>query len=64
MTPAEAHMPDHPWRRSYKDMKAAGSPRAAEGARISVASATEIQLGTKRRTAWGTLLMNEAWGHF
>ncbi len=39
LTPAAAHMPDHPWRRSYQDMKAAGAHRAAEGARISVASA-------------------------
>jgi transposase len=35
-TPAAAHMPDHPWRRSYQDMKALGSP--AQGARISVTS--------------------------
>ena len=34
--------PNHPWRRSYQDMHALGSPRAATGAgaRISVASAS------------------------
>jgi hypothetical protein len=39
LTPAAAHMPNHPWRRSYQDMKAPGSPRASADARISMASA-------------------------
>jgi hypothetical protein len=39
-TPAAAHMPDHPWRRSYQDMKAAASPRAGAGAPVSMASAS------------------------
>jgi len=39
-TPAAAHMPDHPWRRSYQDMKPAASPRAGAGARVSMASAS------------------------
>jgi transposase len=39
-TPAAAHMPNHPWRRSYQDMKAGGPPRPGTGARISVASAS------------------------
>jgi hypothetical protein len=38
-TPAAAHLPNHPWRRSYQDMKAVGQPRPGTGARISVASA-------------------------
>jgi len=37
-TPAAAHMPDHPWRRSYQDMKALGSPGRGSGARISMTS--------------------------
>jgi hypothetical protein len=32
--------PNHPWRRSYQDMKAMGSPSAGVGAWISVASAS------------------------
>ena len=32
--------PNHPWRKSYQDMPALGSPGAAEGAPISVASAS------------------------
>jgi hypothetical protein len=39
-TPAAAHLPHHPWRRSYQDMKALGSPGAGTGARISRASAS------------------------
>jgi transposase len=39
-TPAAAHMPNHPWRRSYQDMKARGSRRAGAVARISEASAS------------------------
>ena len=39
-TPAAAHMPNHPWRRSYQDMKALGSPRPGTGAWISMASAS------------------------
>jgi hypothetical protein len=39
VTPAAAHMPNHPWRRSYQDMKALGSASAA-GSRFSVASAS------------------------
>lgn len=39
-TPAAAPLPNHPWRRSYQDMKALGSPSAGVGARISVASAS------------------------
>ncbi len=38
-TPAAAHMPNHPWRRSYQDMKALGSP-GQEAARFSVTSAS------------------------
>ena len=38
VTPAAAHMPNHPWRRSYQDMKALGSPGGG-GAQFSVASA-------------------------
>ena len=26
ITPAAAHLPNHPWRRSYQDMQALGSP--------------------------------------
>ena len=37
-TPAAAHMPDHPWRRSYQDMKALGSPAGDWARAISVAS--------------------------
>jgi transposase len=37
-TPAAAHMPNHPWRRSYQDMQARGSPRAGAGPRISMGS--------------------------
>jgi hypothetical protein len=39
-TPAAAPLPNHPWRRSYQDMKALGSPSAGVGARICVASAS------------------------
>jgi hypothetical protein len=39
-TPAAAHMPNHPWRRSYQDMKALGPPGPGTGARSSVASAS------------------------
>jgi hypothetical protein len=40
-TPPAVKMPDHPWRRSYQDMKPLGTPTGAEGvARISVASAS------------------------
>jgi hypothetical protein len=42
-TPAAAHMPNHPWRRSYQDMNAVGSGRTGAGARsaqISMASAS------------------------
>src|ERR1700730_9044224 len=39
-TPAAAHLPNHPWRRSYQDIKALGSPGAGTGARISRASAS------------------------
>jgi transposase len=39
-TPAAAHMPDHPWRRSYQDMKAAAPPRAGAGMRVSMAPAS------------------------
>jgi len=38
-TPPAVKMPDHPWRRSYQDMKPLGSLPAA-GVRISVASAS------------------------
>ena len=38
-TPAAAHLPDHPWRRSYQDMKAVRSQRTGAGVRISMASA-------------------------
>src|SRR6266436_1863446 len=37
-TPAAAHRPDHPWRRSYQDMKALGSPAGEWARAISVAS--------------------------
>ena len=37
-TPAAAHRPDHPWRRSYQDMKALGSPAGDWARAISVAS--------------------------
>src|SRR6202158_5132871 len=40
LTPGAAHMPNHPWRRSYQDMKALGPPGPGTGARISVASAS------------------------
>lgn len=36
--PAAAHMPNHPWRKRYQDMKALGSLRTGSGARISMAS--------------------------
>ncbi len=39
-TPAAAHMPNHPWRRSYQDMQALGSPSRAVGALASLASAS------------------------
>ena len=39
-TPATAPAPNHPWRRSYQDMKAVGSPSTGVGARVSVASAS------------------------
>jgi transposase len=39
-TPAATPAPNHPWRRSYQDMKAMGSPSAGVGAWISVASAS------------------------
>jgi hypothetical protein len=39
-TPAAAHLPNHPWRRSYQDMKALGPSGPGTGARISVASAS------------------------
>jgi len=39
-TPAAAHMPNHPWRRRYQDMKARGSPSRGTGVRISMASAS------------------------
>jgi hypothetical protein len=39
-TPAAAHKPNHPWRRSYQDMKAVGPRGPGTGARISVASAS------------------------
>jgi transposase len=38
-TPLAAHMPNHPWRRRYQDMKAAPSP-LPESARISMGSAS------------------------
>jgi hypothetical protein len=38
VTPAAAHMLNHPWRRSFQDMKAMG-PASAAGAPFSVASA-------------------------
>ena len=37
-TPAAAHRPDHPWRRSYQDIKALGSPAGDWARAISVAS--------------------------
>ena len=37
VTPAAAHMPNHPWRRSYQDMQALG-PAGGAGSRFSVAS--------------------------
>ena len=37
-TPAAAHMPNHPWRRSYQDMQARGSPQAGAGTPLSVGS--------------------------
>ena len=37
--PAAAHMPNHPWRRSYQDMQAR-RPSGAAGSRFSVASAS------------------------
>ena len=40
--PPAASMPNHPWRRSYQDMKAMGSPTARRGERISVASASAV----------------------
>jgi transposase len=39
-TPPAAHMPDHPWRKSYQNMKALESPCTGGGARISEASAS------------------------
>ena len=39
MTPAAAHMPNHPWRRSYQDMQALGPARIAD-AQFSVTSAS------------------------
>jgi transposase len=39
-TPAAAHMPNHPWRRRYQDMKAVGAPSRDTEARISIASAS------------------------
>jgi hypothetical protein len=39
-TPAAAHMPDHPWRRSYRDMQVRGAPSRAAVGPISVASAS------------------------
>ena len=38
-TPAAAPMPNHPWRRSYQDMKARGAA-SAPGSQVSVASAS------------------------
>jgi len=38
-TPAAAPMPNHPWRRSYQDMKALGAA-SAPGSQVSVASAS------------------------
>src|SRR5207248_1628401 len=38
VTPPAAHMPNHPWRRSYQDMKALGP--AGGGSRLSVAPAS------------------------
>ena len=38
-TPAAAHMPNHPWRRSYQDMQARGSAGRVES-QFSVASAS------------------------
>jgi transposase len=40
VTPAAAHMPNHPWRRSYQDMKALRFPSVGTDARISMASAS------------------------
>ena len=38
-TPPAVGMPDHPWRKSYQDMKPLGAPLAGEGVgRISAAS--------------------------
>jgi hypothetical protein len=39
-TPAAAHMPDHPWRRSYQDMQARRAPSRGVVGSISVASAS------------------------
>jgi transposase len=39
-TPAAAHLPHHPWRRRYQDMKVRASSRTGTGARISMASAS------------------------
>ena len=38
-TPQAAHLPNHPWRRGYQDMKALESSRIAADTRISMASA-------------------------
>jgi len=40
VTPVAAHMPSHPWRRSYQDMHALGSPRRTTLGKISAASAS------------------------
>jgi hypothetical protein len=40
VTPAAAHMPNHPWRRSYQDMQALRFPGVGTEARISTASAS------------------------
>jgi len=42
ITPPAARMPNHPWRRSYQDMKALGSPAGRRGERIPVASASAV----------------------
>lgn len=40
ITPMAAHMPNHPWRRSYQDMHAPGSPSRSLIGKISAASAS------------------------
>ena len=38
--PAATQMPNHPWRRSYQDMQALGSPKRGVDASATVASAS------------------------